>query len=248
MKSKIPNHIVLFPDGNRRWAKKRGLPSLQGHWQGYLNLKKFARWCRDRDIKILTAFGFSTENWKRSEKEVNYLMKLFEKGLSNKKDIKELHKEGVRIKIIGQKEKLSKSLKRIIKKVENLTKNNKKYQLNLAVSYGGRWDILQAFQKIIKTTTHPPPSRKSGPLKIPSIENIEKLLEKYLTTAGLPEPDLVIRAGGEKRFSNFLLWQSAYAELYFAKKLWPEFTEKDLDMALKEYSQRQRRFGGNAIG
>jgi len=232
---KRPYHIVLFPDGNRRWAKKRGLPSLQGHWQGYLNLKKFAKWCRDKRIKILTAFGFSTENWKRSKKEVNYLMKLFEKGLSNKKDMEELHREGTRVKIIGQKERLSKSLQKMIKKVENLTKNNKKYQLNLAVSYGGRWDIVQAVQKIVK--------KKNPPRKI-----TEDLISNYLTTAGLPEPDLIIRVGGEKRLSNFVLWQGAYSELYFSKKLWPDFTEEDLDEALRDYARRQRRFGGNAVG
>ncbi|MBZ9571972.1 di-trans,poly-cis-decaprenylcistransferase [Patescibacteria group bacterium] len=232
---KIPYHIVLFPDGNRRWARKKGLPNLAGHQQGYKNLKKFARWCGDRGVKILTAFGFSTENWKRSKKEVNYLMGLFEQGLSNKGDIGKLHKEGVKIKIIGQKERLPKSLQKIIKQVENLTRNNKKLRLNLAVSYGGRWDILQAIQKIIKE-------------KVPAKKITENLFENFLLTTGLPTPDLVIRAGGEKRLSNFLLWQAAYSELYFSKKLWPDFTKKDLDEVLKEFSRRKRRFGGDAIG
>ena len=132
-----------------------------------------------------------------------------------------LHKEGVRIKVIGQKEGLPKSLQKVIKGIENLTKNNKKFYLNLAVSYGGRWDILQAVKKILK--------KKIKPERI-----TENLINKYLTTFGLPEPDLVIRAGGEKRLSNFLLWQSAYAELYFSDKLWPDFSEKDLDKALQE--------------
>jgi len=231
---KVPLHIVLFPDGNRRWAKNRGLPALKGHWEGYKNLMKFCYWCKDRGVKTLTAFGFSTENWKRSKKEVNYLMRLFEKGLINKKNFKKAEKEKVRIRIIGQKERLPKSLQKMIEKVENLTKNNKEFQLNLAVSYGGKWDILQAVQKIIKE-------------KIPAEKIDKNLFSKFLSTADLPDPDLVIRAGGEKRLSNFLLWQTAYSELYFSKKLWPDFTEKDLDDALLDYAQRQRRFGGTPI-
>jgi len=231
---KIPKHIVLFPDGNRRFARKKGIPTFQGHWYGYKNLKKFVQWCKKKGIKVLTAFGFSTENWKRSKAEVKYLMKLFEEGLSKEGDIRKLHEYGVRIKIIGQKYRLPKSLQKVIKEVEDLTKNNKKFHLNLAVSYGGRWDIVQAIQRIIKD-------------KIPTKKITEKLVEKYLQTAGLPSPDLVIRAGGEKRLSNFLLWQAAYSELYFSKKLWPEFTEKDLDAALEDYTKRERRFGGKKI-
>ncbi|OIO44930.1 MAG: di-trans,poly-cis-decaprenylcistransferase [Parcubacteria group bacterium CG1_02_36_42] len=231
---RIPKHLVLFPDGNRRWALKRGLPAIQGHLAGRQNFERFLFQAKKRGIKVLTVFGFSTENWKRSKEEVNFLMKLFEEGLSEKGALGKLHKEGVRIKVIGQKEGLPKSLQKVIKGIENLTKNNKKFHLNLAVSYGGRWDILQAVQKIIKK-------------KLPAKKITEKLIEKYLTTAGLPHPDLVIRAGGEKRFSNFLLWQSAYAELYFSDKLWPDFSEKDLDKALQDFSKRERRFGGKKV-
>ena len=231
---RIPKHLVLFPDGNRRWALKRGLPAIQGHLAGRQNFERFLFQAKKRGIKVLTVFGFSTENWKRSKEEVNFLMKLFEEGLSEKGALGKLHKEGVRIKVIGQKEGLPKSLQKVIKGIENLTKNNKKLYLNLAVSYGGRWDILQAVQKIIKK-------------KLPAKKITEKLIEKYLTTAGLPHPDLVIRAGGEKRFSNFLLWQSAYAELYFSSKLWPDFSEKDLDKALQDFSKRERRFGGKKV-
>lgn len=228
--NKIPYHIVLFPDGNRRWARKKGLPTLKGHLEGYQNLMRFCQWSKNRGVKVLTAFGFSTENWKRSKKEANYLMKLFEKGLSSKKNIEKFQKEEIKVKIIGQKEKLPKSLQKVIVEVEKLTENNKKLQLNLAVSYGGKWDILQAVQKIIK--------------KNPPVKNIsEDLIEQNLSTAGLPILDLVIRAGGEKRLSNFLLWQAAYSELYFSNKLWPEFREKDLEEAFKEYARRQRRFG-----
>lgn len=231
---KVPHHIVLFPDGNRRWARKKGLPTLKGHQKGYRNLIDFCEWCKDRGVKVLTAFGFSTENWSRSKAEVGYLMKLFEKGLSEylkKYQGNEKYKrEGIRVKIIGQKERLPKSLQKVIKKVEDATANNKKLQLNLAVSYGGRWDILQAFQEIIRK-------------KISAKKITEDLFESFLSTAGLANPDLIIRAGGEKRLSNFVLWQAAYSELYFSKKLWPDFTEKDLDEALKEYVRRQRRIG-----
>lgn len=230
--NKIPNHIVLFPDGNRRWAQKKGLPALKGHLKGQEKFKDFLIWSKKRGVKILTVFGFSTENWKRSKKEVNYLMKLFERGLSDKKEINKFQKAGVKVKIIGQKEKLPKSLQGVISNLETLTKNNKKFQLNLAVSYGGRWDIIQAVKEIVKK-------------KIPAKKITEDSIEKYLSTTGLPVPDLVIRAGGERRFSNFLLWQTAYSELYFSKKLWPDFTEKDLDQALTNFAKRQRRFGGD---
>jgi len=152
--------------------------------------------------------------------------------LSDKKVIGEIHKAGVRMKIIGQKEKLPKSLQKVIKKVENLTKNNKKFSVNLAVSYGGKWDILQAVQKIMKK-------------KIPAEKVTEDLISKYISTAGLPEPDLIIRAGGERRLSNFLLWQTAYSEFYFTKKFWPEFSEKELDKAFNDFANRNRRFGGD---
>jgi len=224
----IPNHIVLFPDGNRRWAKNKGLNSLKGHQQGYKNLINFAEWCKNRGVNVLTAFGFSTENWQRTNKEVNYLMRLFNMGLL--KSLKKFQKDNVKVKIIGQKEKLPKNLQKTIDKIEKETENNKKLHLNLAISYGGKWDILQATKKIIED-------------KIPLDKIDEKLFESYLSTAGLVLPDLVIRAGGQVRLSNFLLWQAAYSELYFSPKLWPDFTQKDLDLALDEFNNRQRRFG-----
>ncbi len=232
--SEIPEHIVLFPDGNRRWARKRDLPTLKGHQKGYKNLMDFCGWCKKKGVKVLTAFGFSTENWNRPEQEVSYLMGLFEKGLRDhikKYKKKKVDKEReLKVRVIGQREKLPGSLQKAIQEVENLTGDNKKHQLNLAVSYGGRWDILQAVRKIIKE-------------KIPASKINQELFEKYLSTAGMPNPDLIIRAGGEKRLSNFVLWQAAYSELYFSPKLWPAFTEKDLDKALEEYASRQRRFG-----
>ena len=234
MENKIPQHIVLFPDGNRRWARQKGLNTLEGHKKGYENLLDFSKWCKNKGVKVLTAFGFSTENWNRSEEEVSYLMQLLESGLiknfekyNNSEEYKE---EGIRVKIIGQKERLPKSLQDAIKRVEEATKNNNKLFLNLAISYGGKWDILNAVKNIIKEGIDP--------------EKIdEKIFEDHLSTAGLPAPDFVIRAGGEMRMSNFVLWQAAYSELYFCPKFWPDFTEKDLDEALEEFDRRPRRFG-----
>jgi undecaprenyl diphosphate synthase len=227
----IPQHIVLFPDGNRRWARERGLNPLEGHRKGYEKLIDFTNWCRDRNIKVLTAFGFSTENWNRTPEEVSYLMELLEMGLRvHLKDFTSKER-GAKVRIIGQKERLPKSLQEVISEVEAQTKNQDGMFLNLAISYGGRWDIVQAIQKMMREGIKP--------------EQVsEELFERYLSTTGLPAPDLVIRVGGEIRFSNFLLWQSAYAELYFTLKYWPDFTEQDLNDALAEYARRQRRFGG----
>lgn len=224
----IPQHIVLFLDGNRRWAKNRGLNSLKGHHQGYKNIIDICEWCKKRGVKVLTAFGFSTENWNRREVEVNYLMELLEKGLLE--SLEKFKKDGVKVKIIGQKKRLPKSCQLAIEKIEEATKTNSNLHLNLAVSYGGKWDILQAVKKIVEE-------------KI-SVEDItEELFESYLSTAGLPNPDFVIRPGGQIRLSNFVLWQMAYAELYFSPKLWPDFNEQDLDLALREFDKRTRRFG-----
>jgi undecaprenyl diphosphate synthase len=225
---KIPQHIVLFPDGNRRWAKKKGIASLLGHQQGYNNLVDFYEWCKKRGVKVLTAFGFSTENWNRTEEEVTYLMKLLENCLVD--NLEKFKNDGVKVRVIGQKERLPKSLYEAIKKAEEETSNNAEFFLNLAISYGGKWDILNAVKNIVKEN-------------IPIEEINEELFESYLSTAGLIAPDLIIRAGGEMRMSNFVLWQAAYAELYFSPKFWPDFIEEDLDLALTEFDRRSRRFG-----
>lgn len=229
--------MVLLPDGNRRWAKERGLPSIQGHLAGQQNILRFTGYCKEKGVKILTAFGFSVENWRRPKQEVKYLMQILENGLQEEVKRHKAAKEnpnmlgsGVKIRVIGQKERLPKSLQNVIKRLEYLTKDNKDFILNLAVSYSGRWDILQAVKKIIKE-------------KIPLKKINEVFFEKYLSTEKMPSPDLVIRTSGERRISNFLLWQNAYAELYFSDKYWPDFSKKDFDLALKEYSKRQRRFG-----
>jgi undecaprenyl diphosphate synthase len=224
----IPQHIVLFPDGNRRWAKERNMHTLEGHKKGYENLLDFSEWCKNRGVKTLTAFGFSTENWNRSPEEVTYLMKLLENCLVD--NLERYQKDGVRVRVIGQRDRLPKSLQEAIEKTEKTTKNNDKLFLNLAISYGGKWDILNAVKNIIKEGIDPD--------KID-----EKVFEEHLSTAGLPAPDFIIRAGGEMRMSNFVLWQAAYSELYFCPKYWPEFSEHDLDTALQEFDRRQRRFG-----
>jgi undecaprenyl diphosphate synthase len=224
----IPQHIVLFPDGNRRWARQKGLATLNGHKQGYNNLLDFSEWCKKKGVKVLTAFGFSTENWNRTKEEVDYLMNLLEKCLVD--NVEKYNKDGIKVRVIGQKERLPESLQKAIEKTEKATENNSSLFLNLAISYGGRWDILQAVKKIIQDN-------------VPLDDIDEKIFESYLSTAGLPTPDLIIRAGGEMRMSNFVLWQGAYSELYFCPKFWPDFTEKDLDDALIEFDRRQRRFG-----
>lgn len=229
MSKKIPFHLGIIIDGNRRWAKKRGLPSFEGHRRGLDRVNKIGEWCRKRGVKILTLYTFSTENWNRSKKEVSYLMKLFERALS-RRNIKELFQKGIKLQVIGQRERLPKSLQKKIEEAEELTKKGKKGILNLAISYGGRPEIVQTIKNIIKK-------------KVPVSKITENLINKNLWTTGLPEPDLIIRTGGAQRLSNFLTWQSIYSELYFTKKYWPEFTEKDLDEALSDYSRRQRRFG-----
>ena len=221
-------HIGIIMDGNRRWAKNRGLPTFEGHRRGYNKMKKVTQWCIDRGINILTVYAFSTENWNRSKEEVSYLMNLFRTALS--KDVEEIHQQGVRIKLIGQRERLAPDIQKMLENAEAKTRNNKKLLFNMAISYGGRPDILQAVKKIIS-------------LKIEADEITEDLISKNLWTEGIPDPDLIVRTSGEYRLSNFLTWQSAYSELLFIKKHWPAFSEKDLDLIIAEYNKRQRRFG-----
>jgi len=213
-------------DGNRRWATTRRLPSFEGHRAGYKKVEDILNWCRDAGIKILTLYAFSTENWQRSKKEVDFLMKLF--YLAFTKDIKELHKNNICVRVIGRKNGLSEKIQKAIKRSEELTKNNTAIILNLAINYGGRPELVDAFNKILKN---------------PPKEITEDLISKNIYTAGLPDPDLIIRTSGERRLSGFLTWQSAYSELYFIKRHWPEFSKEDFDDALNDFANRQRRFG-----
>jgi len=216
-------------DGNRRWAKKNNLPTLEGHRRGYDKIKKVGKWCKEKGVKILTVWGFSTENWLRSKKEVEYLMRIFKLALS-KKEIAWINKENIRLRIIGQKERFSKDIQKLMAEAERETKNNTGGILNLALSYGGRAELLEAVKKIAKDN-------------IPAANITEKLISDNLWTAGQKDPDLIIRTSGERRTSGFLLWQSVYSELYFCKKFWPDFEEKDLDEAFLDYASRERRFG-----
>jgi undecaprenyl diphosphate synthase len=229
MNKKIPFHLGIIMDGNRRWARKKGLPVLEGHRKGAERLKETGTAILERGIKILTVYAFSTENWRRNKIEVNCLIQLLKQFL-NKKNVEYLNQKGIKLNLIGQKEKLPKKLQQRIKEVEKITKKNEKAILNLAVSYGGRPEIIQAIKKIINE-------------KISSNKINEDLINENLWTKGLPYPDLIIRTSGIKRLSNFLTWQSAYSELYFTEKFWPDFTEKELDKALTDFAFRQRRFG-----
>ena len=223
-----PNHVAIILDGNRRWAKERDLPTFFGHRKGMENAKKIVLYAQRVGVKVITMFAFSTENWSRSEKEVNYLMKLFENYLD--KYIGDYHKRGVKFRHIGSPERLPTSLQKKIKNAIELTKNNKGIIANLALNYGGRDEIKRAVQKLISKG-------------VKTEEITLDLIGANLDTAGLPDPDFIIRTSGEQRTSGFLIWQGAYSELYFPKVHWPDFNEKEFDKAIVEYNKRQRRFG-----
>jgi len=225
---KLPVHLGIIMDGNRRWARKHNLPVFQGHLKGYRVFRKVGDWCLKRGIKILTVYAFSTENWGRSKKEINFLIKLFKRAL--KENMKNLAEKEVALKVIGRRNNLPKELLRLIEKAEEATRRGKRGILNVALDYGGRQEIIQAIKQIIQK-------------KIPAGRINEKVVSENLYTAGQEDPDFIIRTSGEKRLSGFLTWQSVYSELYFSPKYWPDFTEGDLDEALAEYARRQRRFG-----
>lgn len=221
-------HLGIIMDGNRRWAKRRGLPSLAGHRRGYDVFKKAGIWCLDRGIEVLTVYAFSTENWQRSKKEVNYLLRLLTLALS--KEVDDLHRKNIRITVIGRMYELPQRLQKHIQAATELTKHNTRGTLQLAINYGGRTEIVDAMKKIFRTA-------KSAS-KI-----TEQSISQAMYTKLQPDPDMIIRTSGEMRTSGFLAWQAVYSELYFTKKNWPDFTERDLDAALTEFKQRQRRFG-----
>lgn len=229
----LPVHIAIIPDGNGRWAKKRGLPRSTGHRQGSDSLKQIVKYCAKIGIKYLTTYVFSTENWKRPKEEVDSLMNLLQEFLSRAHE--ELSGSNIRINVIGDTTKLSKSLSDEILKVEDMTRNNTGLQFNIALNYGGRDEIISAIKKICQDV-------KDGKLEVDSIN--EKVVSSKLYTYNIPDPDLVIRTAGEKRISNFLLWQLAYSELWISDVLWPDFTEQHLIEAINEYQKRERRYGG----
>jgi len=226
----LPLHIGIIVDGNRRWAREKGLPTFEGHRRGLALVKEVASWCFEKGIRFVSFYCFSTENWKRTKEEVDYLMNKIFKGSLFEKDLKYFHLHNIKILVSGRKKRLPVDLRKAIEKAVKLTENNNRGVVNFCLNYGGRIEIVDAVKKIIKK-------------KIPSATINENLFRKNLYHPEIPDPDLIIRTAGEKRLSNFLLWQSAYAELYFIDKYWPDFTKEDLEEAIKDYSKRQRRYG-----
>lgn len=225
---KIPYHVAIIMDGNRRWARERGLPTIEGHRAGYQNFKKIVDLCHKKGVKILTVFAFSTENWQRSKEEVNYLMNLLEEGLRS--EAKFFNERNIRFNPIGRLADLPNHLLKTVLELKEKTAQNTEGILNLALSYGGRAEIVEACKKIIED-------------RISSQEISEEVFAKYLYTAGQPDPDIIIRTGGRKRISNFLLFQSAYSEIYFTDVYWPSFDEQELEKAFEFFRNQVRTFG-----
>ncbi|WP_111640325.1 polyprenyl diphosphate synthase [Marinimicrobium alkaliphilum] len=224
-------HIAIIMDGNNRWAKQQGLSGVAGHKVGVERIRDVLSACQELGVEVLTLFAFSSENWKRPRPEVEALMSLF--LLYLKQEVKELHKKNIRLKVIGNRSRFSSAIRTAIERAETLTQDGE-VTLVIAADYGGQWDIAQAAQALAAEVA-------AGRLAPEAID--EALLSQRLTTAALPAPDLLIRTGGEVRISNFLLWQSAYTELYFTDTLWPDFGGAALHAAAEDYRRRQRRFG-----
>jgi undecaprenyl diphosphate synthase len=225
----VPNHIAVIMDGNGRWARKRFLPRVAGHKRGVETVRDLVKECAKLNVKFLTLFAFSSENWRRPEDEVSFLMSLFMDAL--KREVTKLHENNIRLILIGDRSRFNSDLVAQIEASEKLTENNTGLTLTIAANYGGRWDILQATNRMIAANP-----TKSG-------SYTEDDLTPYLSMHYAAEPDLFIRTGGEKRVSNFLLWQLAYAEFYFTDTLWPDFNAKAFHAAITSYQQRERRFG-----
>jgi undecaprenyl diphosphate synthase len=224
----VPRHIAIIMDGNGRWAKKRLMPRVAGHAQGVERVRDVIKACVERGVEYLTLFAFSSENWRRPPEEVNRLMELFVMALE--REVKKLHKNDVRLKIVGDLSRFDDTLRQLINAGEALTAGNTKLTLTVAANYGGRWDIMQAVNSWRAAHPH-------------THDITEEALAEYLSMAYAPEPDLFIRTGGEQRISNFLLWQLAYTELHFTDTLWPDFDAASLDEAIASYRKRERRFG-----
>jgi len=230
--SPIPRHVAIIMDGNGRWARQRALPRPTGHRAGIKPVRSTVEYCAERGVQVLTLFAFSSENWRRPPDEVRGLMSLFFDALE--REVAELDANGIRLKFIGDRTQLSKSLIAATGAAEARTANNTRMKLVIAVAYGGRWDLVQAARALARRAV-------AGEIDVDSID--ETAFAAALETAHLPEVDLLIRTGGEKRISNFLLWDVAYSELFFSNLLWPEFGHEELGRAFEFYAQRQRRFG-----
>lgn len=228
----VPKHIAIIMDGNGRWARGKTLPRIAGHREGVNSVREITRVCGEIGVQYLTLYTFSIENWKRPAAEVSALMTLLLRTIN--KEVKGLHKNNVKFDVIGDLEKLPVSTKNSLQKGADLTAKNTGLNLSLALNYGSRQEIIEAVQKIVIKV-------KNGSLNSDEIN--ENIFSDYLYTKGIPDPDLMIRTSGESRLSNFLLWQSAYTEIYMTDTFWPEFREKELMKAVKDYQSRERRFG-----
>jgi undecaprenyl diphosphate synthase len=225
----IPQHIAIIMDGNGRWAKQKGMPRIEGHRRGAVSLKETVKACRELGVQFLTVYAFSTENWKRPKAEVGFLMTLLSRTID--KELDELGRNGVRVRFLGRTAMLPENLRKKLAASEKQTQNNKDLNLNIMLSYGGRAEIVDAVKKLV--------SMHSTASKV-----TEDSISRELYTAGMPDPDLLIRTAGEMRVSNFMLWQIAYSELYVTGTLWPDFRKKHLLEAIKDYNNRHRKFGG----
>ena len=230
----LPQHVAIIMDGNGRWAKARGLPRIAGHRRGAEAARRAVTAAAELVIPYLTLFGFSSENWKRPTAEIHDLMALLRHYLYG--EIAELHRSGVRLKVIGQLARLAPDIVGLIEHAENLTRDNSKITLTIALSYGGRAEIVAAVQAIVAQVA-------CGALAADQVD--ENCIARHLFTANIPDPDLLIRTSGEQRISNFLLWQCAYSELVFTKTLWPDFSRRDLEQAIDEFCDRERRYGAS---
>jgi len=226
----IPCHIAIIMDGNGRWARQRRLPRIAGHKRGVEAVRATVKACADRGVQYLTLFAFSSENWRRPPEEVSLLMQLFRGALTH--EVAKLHRNGIRLRVVGDLTRFDARIRALIEEGERLTAGNQQLTLTIAADYGGRWDILQALSRLV---------REQPEIVMSGLS--EEALAPYLSMSYAPEPDLFIRTGGEQRLSNFLLWQSAYSELYFTDLLWPDFDASALEHAIESYRHRERRFG-----
>lgn len=224
----LPRHVGIIMDGNRRWARAHGLPAIEGHRHGYAKLKEAGDWCLDRGIPYLTVYAFSTENWKRPAQEVRALLSLLKFALT--KELSIFDRKGLQLRIAGRLQEFSKDLRSVIRRAVAQTRDNSKGVLTIALNYGGQFEIVDAMKRLVKQ-------------KVNLATLQPATFRKFLYQPDIPDPELIIRTSGEQRLSGFLTWQSAYSEFFFTKQHWPGFTEKEFDRALREYTQRQRRFG-----
>ncbi|MBL7151366.1 MAG: isoprenyl transferase [Candidatus Omnitrophica bacterium] len=232
-KNNIPKHIAIIMDGNGRWARERGLSRTAGHREGVKRVREIIRAAAELGVKVLTFFAFSTENWTRPKSEIRLLMRYLDNFLG--RQLEELDKNNIRLRVIGRGDPIPRQLQEKVRRAEEQTRNNTRMTVVLALNYGGRQEITDAARGLAEDVL-------KGNVKIKEIN--DEFLSRYLYTAGLPDPDLLIRTSGQMRISNFLLWQISYAELYFPEKYWPSFRKKDLEEAIEEYQRRERRFGG----